>query len=709
MPSRPRATWIYSPRVPRTPCSSAGPSPTPPPVNLTYEEWEKRYLPLDGIVGKVLNEEHDYSEKDNLRWFLDFKVDHPEKMVLLHYNGTGRRATDEATTRFFAGHFLYYRGTRLTRPLEASASQTVLQVDDTSVFSTERYVKENVAIKDDLVVTRVRDNGKPKWGEAEHLRLRSIDADNGTITVERGAYGTQPLSFDAGSYVAAHVMTGPFTSIAGLPADGLPLWSYNLSTACPWDTLGRNCGDALAEYLAGRLGPGGDLAAFDGITMDVFRFTLVGFPISKVDVNADGTVDGGVVGSADVFSFGSVEFIRKLRERLPDKIILSDGNGPKSQRGFGQLNGIEAEGYFDLYDVELDHLSAAENLFDYWKESAQSPSLNYANFKYKERGSLRDRNTFIEPNLSEDGSYGKLRLALASSLFTDSDFAYGLQEEWMPPEVTWRATGANVRIFDELCKGTEQETHWLGQPLGPPVHLATRRASDPTRVAPELFGGQGETWPRTFIERFRGEGVDFYRVGAETTRRMVAKYTGPYDSQEALKRTWSFALPGIELSRENLFVSLRLRAERLGDYPASVPRRVDVSAAPSGGAAASHNRSFTWAGAESFVASFSFRGIGPGSVDLSFGVEGGRQIYLERMVAYAGGDGRYREYERGVIFANPTSRPYTFDVRRLLPGASLRRLVGSTGQDPVTNDGSAVGERLTLPAKDALFTVKNTG
>ena len=31
-------------------------------------------------------------------------------MVLLHYNGTGRRATDEALTKFFHGHFLYYEG-----------------------------------------------------------------------------------------------------------------------------------------------------------------------------------------------------------------------------------------------------------------------------------------------------------------------------------------------------------------------------------------------------------------------------------------------------------------------------------------------------------------------------------------------------------------------------------------------------------------------
>jgi hypothetical protein len=33
---------------------------------LSYAQWEKRYLPLGGIVGKVLNEENYYTGKNNL-------------------------------------------------------------------------------------------------------------------------------------------------------------------------------------------------------------------------------------------------------------------------------------------------------------------------------------------------------------------------------------------------------------------------------------------------------------------------------------------------------------------------------------------------------------------------------------------------------------------------------------------------------------------
>jgi hypothetical protein len=394
---------------------------------LTYEEWEKRYLPLGGIVGKVLNEEHNYADRNNLQWFLDYKQRNPQKMVLLHYNGRGRWPMDEATTRFFAGHFLYYSGTKLTQPLEADPGANVVHVEDTSVFSLGRH---SAQVADDVVIAPVGDDGKPRWEESEHLRLQAIDVENSTISVERGAYGSAALSFPVGSYLASHVVTaGPH---------GVALWNYNFSTECPRDGNGRNCGDVLAEYLGEKLGSGGELASFDGVTLDIFTFTLLGFPPKNVDVNADGTADAGIVGGIDTFSFGSLEFLEKLRTHLgPEKLILSDGQlTNKAQRGFGYLNGVESEGYPDLYDIELDHLSKGENIFEYWKKHSAPPSANYVNFKYHEGEELRPRNTFTEPNLSEDMSYRKMSLALASALYTDSAFTFPMQ--WSPPGVLWR-------------------------------------------------------------------------------------------------------------------------------------------------------------------------------------------------------------------------------------------------------------------------------
>jgi hypothetical protein len=445
------------------------------------------------------------------------------------------------------------------------------------------------------------------------------------------------------------------------------------------------------------------------MVFDVFSWIIAfGRPLQEIDVNTDGRADRGIVGRVNVVGVGVYQFIKALRERLPGKLILADGHAPReSQRGFGILNGMESEGYPDKYDIRLDHLSRGENLFDYWKENSASPSFNFMNFRYKQRSPERWRNTFIEPNLSEDRSYRKLRLALASILFTDSAFTYGGQEQALPPEVVWRdAPGVDpvrVRVFDELWKGTAQEPHWLGQPLGEAVHLATRDGEDPTREAPDLFGGRGESWQDLFIEgRFSGEGVSFSRGGTETEPVLVISNT-----RSERPPGMSFTLSGIEVPGKDLFVSLRLRAEPLENFPSSVPRRVDVRAVPSGAGISSANKEFTWAGEEPFSASFYYQDVGPGTVHLKFWVEGEQRMYFESLKAHSATDGRYREYEGGVVFANPSTRAYTFDVGTLFPGVKLRRIRGSANQDHQTNDGSLLGDKLTLSANNGLFVVRS--
>ncbi|MGH3147881.1 MAG: hypothetical protein ACRDTR_18990 [Rubrobacter sp.] len=687
---------------------------------LSYEEWESRYLALDGIVGKVLNEENYYTGKNNLPFFRQFKQQNPRKMVLLHYNGTGRRVTDEATTRFFPGHFLHYRGTKLTQGI-TSQTQTVLRVQNTSVFDLKRY---STSLGEDIAITRVGSNGKPAWSRAEQVRLVSIDARNKTIRVKRGMYRTEKSTFPTGSYLAAHVTTGPYGSEA-TPEQTVPLWAYNFSTACPRDGLGRNCGDVLADYLGDRLGPGppvGDIAFFDGIVFDVFSWMIrFGNPLEAIDVNTDGRADRGMIGGVNTVGLGVNQFLKTLRERLPDKLIVGDGHETReAQRGFGYVNGAESEGFPDKYDIALDHLSRGENIFDYWKANSAAPSFNFMNFRYKDRNPERWRNSFIEPNLSEDRSYRKLRLALASALFTDAAFTYGGRVEALPPEANWTPPGGTtpvrVRVFDELWKGTEQIPHWLGQPLGPPVHRAA--------LTNDILAGEGVRWVAPFIARFQGTGLAFSKTGTSANPIMTIRTTTPSPPPGM-----SFTLSDVEVSDKDLFVSLRLRADPLEGFPASIARRVDVGVAPPGGSATTANKEFTWAGQRFFDASLYFQDVGPGRVDLRFEVEGERPVYFDRITAHSAADGRHREYEGGVVLANPSTRDYTFKVgviyRELLEsGIRLRRLRGTDSQDPEyegrkVNDGSVVAESpaagqevplypLTLPAKDALFVVKES-
>lgn len=52
------------------------------PGSLEFPEWEKRFSPLGGIMGKVLDEEHDFTSVggQNLNWFKQFKEKNPPRL-----------------------------------------------------------------------------------------------------------------------------------------------------------------------------------------------------------------------------------------------------------------------------------------------------------------------------------------------------------------------------------------------------------------------------------------------------------------------------------------------------------------------------------------------------------------------------------------------------------------------------------------------------
>ncbi|MDQ4062389.1 MAG: hypothetical protein M3122_00465 [Actinomycetota bacterium] len=165
--------------------------------SLSYEEWEKRYFPLNGIVGKALDEvDERVREAGNSSYFLRYKENNPGKTVLLHYHGAGRRAPNTITAGFFAGHWLHHAGTNSTRPVAASLSATVAYVAGVPVFSLGRVP----AVRDDIAIVPPGDNGEPDWESAEQVKLEEIDAGNGTITVKRGAYGPEPRFYPESSH-----------------------------------------------------------------------------------------------------------------------------------------------------------------------------------------------------------------------------------------------------------------------------------------------------------------------------------------------------------------------------------------------------------------------------------------------------------------------------------------------------------------------------
>lgn len=803
---------------------------------VPLEDWDRNFSRLNGIMGKTLDEEIPNTAAPNIPYFTRFKQAHPRQAVLLHFNGNARDPRWDCG-EFFAGHWLYRVGCRVTADLPAEPGEAWVRVEDPSLFHVNggRYRDAN----DDLGLCVLGPDGKPDWSQAEQLELLEIDAKNRKLRVRRGAFGTTPRTFRSGrTYIAAHAHEGPWGRKSHL------LWLYNYSLQCPRDARGRNCIDVLVADVAERFLSGGALERFDGLEFDVLFFHPPGGRIG-VDCDADGQADAGVFDGINTYGLGVHEFCRRLRERLgPDRLIMADGHSERHQRSFGQLSGIESEGWPTLSDTEIVDWSGGLNRHWFWRDNSAQPALSYVNYK------------FIDPHGEKPGEeraakvpMNITRLVLAAAMLTDSAItvAHGPQPE----------SGERIGVYDELRQGTAWRRNWLGRPLGPPVRLALG--------TPDLLKGQGG-WSAESVRQFQPEGAVLETVDGGRTLKISA----------ASVRTskCGFAIPSVAIPAGDLFLHLRIKADPMQGYPTSIPRvawvgwrrpgnllreepsatgmairgkaeeplrsesgasvrfvesaRVgderhkayfvhppyrgrtgytfwetdasipaqkpklsfftalsDTAKATSDGVAmkvevvgdgrpvevfrVNHrerkwiareadlarwagqrvrlrftadagpadsptadqaywgdvrlvaegtrepqaadlaltpSRAMTWANSRWFDAGFYFRNLGPGSVDLVFEFEGREPVYLANLTARAHCDAMARGYEHGVVLANPGTQPYTFQLQKLFPAMRLRRLQGSSNQDPKTNDDAAVGASVTVGPRDALFLVR---
>ncbi len=628
---------------------------------IAYPQWEKAFERLMGIEGKALDEEVPGRSLRNIEAFTRFKQRHPNQLVLLHYNGNARDPRDTSAP-FFAGHWIYYVGAKILSDIPATGGETDIRVERPQLFRVNmgRYQNTN----EDIGLCELDAAGKPDWSRSEQVQLVSVDLKRKTIRVRRGCYGTTPRAFSAGrAYAAAHATEGPWGRQSHL------LWFYNHSTRCPRDSQGRTCDDVLVEDLARHFLPGGDLAAFDGIEFDVLTHQRSGPKNRGLDCDADGVADNGIFDGVNEYGIGVVEFCRKLRARLGDqRLILADGMSPNNQRAFHLLNGIESEGWPHLNDHEARDWSGGLNRHFFWAQNGRAPVFNYINHKFISRGKEGDleRRPDIPFNIH--------RLVFAVGMFTDSAICYSY-----PPEAE---AGELIGIWDELKMGRENKLAWLGRPLGPALRLAEQQH--------DVLRGAGKPVSADFLKQWTGERIEFSLDGP--AMRIAAR-----DSQTAQLK---FRLRDIPCNSPDLVVFITARAQPMKNYPKEVARLAWVSAETT---ETPPVQFMTWLNDREFKSSFYFTQIQTPHVNLQFTVEGGEPVWVSEIAAYAHPDAIVREFEHGVVLANPSPRPYAFDLARLFPGRSFRRLQGSPRQDTTANNGAAVGARLELGPKDALF------
>ena len=111
----------------------------------------------------------------------------------------------------------------------------------------------------------------------------------------------------------------------------------------------------------------------------------------------------------------------------------------------------------------------------------------------------------------------------------------------------------------------------------------------------------------------------------------------------------------------------------------------------------------TWLNKRPFEASFYYRDIRSGLVDLTFTVEGSAPVLIKKISVHAAPDARCRVFENGVVLGNPSHGKYTFDLHKIAHGMKLRRIKATPLQDAEVNNGRRVGRAVTLGPLDGLF------
>ena len=639
---------------------------------LPAAEFDAIVNRYNGIVVKAFDEEKYGLSKYALEYFRAYKERNPRQLVLLHFNGAAR--DPRSAPGFFAGHWLHYGGCRITSDLDAGAR--VVEVESAGLFRMD--VGKRYKMPDDLTLCALKADGTPDWRVCEQARLVSIDAAAKRLTIERGALGTKPLAWKAGqAYVAAHMGGGSFPMEGDEPR---AMWSYNFSLDAPKDAQGRGLFDALAEELAAKLGPDGPGAYFDGLEFDVMPWQ----PPQRLkkhmenagrgqDTDGDGQPDFGFRDGVNRFGAGVEAFLHRLRERLgKDRLILRDMN----RRADGVLNGVESEGWPSPFDLETNDWSSGMNEHRFWAERGAEPRLTYLHYKYAERREGEDNKPVKFP-------FSRSRLILAA--------AHLLGDAMCTNNGPAPEADEKYGLFDELKMGTERRANWLGLPKGEARRLALETG--------DLFLGEGAALSKPFQERLSSRDA---KVEIVEGRPPVLRIS----ANDAEAESFSVLLSKVRVPNSDLVLWFRVKADPMRELPPDVCRRVTVRLADPPDAATTPRELWTWANGEWFDATFYFRGLKSGSVDLELVAEDSGAVCISEVKAFGAPDVVVREFENGLVLANPGLAPHTFDLAALYPHKAFRRLRGSPSQDPEANNGQGVGATVTLGPRDGLFLVR---
>ncbi|RYF11819.1 MAG: hypothetical protein EOO42_20850, partial [Flavobacteriales bacterium] len=532
-----------------------------PKPGLSFQKWDSLYSRFGGMMVKSLNEE--IARSSNIPWIRKFKQNHPSQMALLHYNGNARDPLD-AKGDYFAGHWLYYAGSKLLTDLKANEQESVVRVQDAKIYKTK--MGRNKDANEDIGLCELNADGTLNWNKSEQVKLISVDLENNTITVKRAQYGTAARAFTATkSWAASHVTEGPW----GKPGstNGL-LWLYNYASTCPKNGNGKTCSEVLIQDLVRHLKAGGDLDYNDGVTFDVLYHEINGLSFGRqADVNADGKGDNGSINGVNLYGIGVYNFCKEFRKVMGNEfIIIADGMITTNQRAVGILNGMENEGWPSLRDPEMDDWSGGLNRNLFWIANTTLPSYTYINHKYLE-------------NLKVKPADNIQRLILAVAQQLRIPISTGVQDMSSPaPE-----PGELFGVWDELKMGTANKKYWLGKAIGAAKFLG--------RDQKDMLNGDGVKLSPVFVSAFTGADL------------VIKKEIEGVKISASRNGDMMFGFPKIATRDMDLLITFKVKSMSRKNYPAAMPRLLTMNL--NGGV----KKTITWVNNDWFEASFYCRDL----------------------------------------------------------------------------------------------------
>ncbi len=617
--------------------------------NETYESWLPDNLLLDGIASKTMNEEiTTVNSQKNIYWLNKYAIDHPEKITFLHFNGRSRDPRWE-NNAFFAGHWMYYPGTILSNAI--STTDSILQVADASVFRIG-FGLGGAQKNDDIVIVPLDNSGNKLWNQAEQVTL--VAKNNNEIKIIRGRYGTTAHNFDAGVYLAPHVVEGPW-------GNNNLIWTYNYSIDTPRDSNNKRCLDILTDEISGWFEPNGQLFAINGIQFDIAPRYINALNGRQVDQDNNGIADNNSESLQNNYEQGIIEFYEGLRAQMGDeKIIIADGTKYTSQRVTTALNGVETEGFGD-FDDTYKAFSKTINAFNFWNDRETTfPKLNYVTHKDGE-------------SITTDEFRKRERLVLAASQCLGAGFNSFIQA-YTPEQ------GFSIAIQDELVKGDLNERNWLGQPVNTYLDLSLE--------GQDYWSGNGINILTTVVQT---SSCNYVQNGD------ALNVTINNDAREGVLTFKNVNIPSGDFT-------FRFDAQALAglqNFSSAIPRIIKIEII--GGLDYSNDAASILAFIESdkaYECSYYVRNLGSTTVDIKITIEGDGNVDLSNFKMNTAPQALVREFENGVVLANPSTHDTTFNLGQLFPNLQLTRI---NGQDSSVNNGTEVGSSVVVPPLDGLF------